>query len=298
MGDKMEERTYATGETVFAEGDPGDAMYVVAQGAVVILKTVDRASGAQRAVAVMERGDFLGEMALLEKSARSATARAQGEARLYRLGGADFDALFNHDSRFAPEILWRFITTMGARLRRTTAEMVALFDVGRALAEDLPAKELAGRLLKRVHASFNEEAVFGVFYLVNEFTGEWEPAAVLDKAPPAWGVERSGKDPVFRRMAETGGCVRSTDLRVDSAVPPEGRAGWPGTVSFLAAPIPGEKGPVGYMVFGHGSKVDRFTEEHRRLVAAVANLVAPAFENAAWREETRARRRLERSRHG
>jgi hypothetical protein len=63
----------------------------------------------------------------------------------------------------------------------------------------------------------------------------------------------------------------------------------------MAAPVMGMKGPVGYIVFGHGSRSDVFTSGHRQVVAGVSNLIAPAFENAAWRQEMESKRRLDRA---
>lgn len=61
-------------ERIFQEGDEGDAMYVVVEGRVMISKDIPGAG--EEALAFLERGDFFGEMALIDKQPRSADAKA------------------------------------------------------------------------------------------------------------------------------------------------------------------------------------------------------------------------------
>jgi len=64
-------------EVVFREGDPGDDMYVVLEGKVVISKYL--AGAGVEALAILERGEFFGEMALIDDMPRSADATAHEE---------------------------------------------------------------------------------------------------------------------------------------------------------------------------------------------------------------------------
>jgi CRP-like cAMP-binding protein len=68
------ERRLKAGEVLFREGDPGDAMYVVVEGRVRISKQIPGAG--EEALAFMERGDWFGEMALIDNQPRSAEATA------------------------------------------------------------------------------------------------------------------------------------------------------------------------------------------------------------------------------
>ncbi len=71
------------GATLFEEGDPGDAFFMVLRGEV-------EAFVGQRSVGVIGQGSFVGEMALLSAQPRSATVVAKGDVRLLRLGAEDF----------------------------------------------------------------------------------------------------------------------------------------------------------------------------------------------------------------
>jgi CRP/FNR family transcriptional regulator, cyclic AMP receptor protein len=62
------------GEIIFREGEPGDRMYVVLEGRVMISKHIPGAG--EEALAFVERGDYFGEMALIDKEPRSADAKA------------------------------------------------------------------------------------------------------------------------------------------------------------------------------------------------------------------------------
>lgn len=68
------EKKLEAGQAIFHEGDPGDAMYVVLEGRVMISKFIPGAG--EEALAFLERGDYFGEMALIDNDVRSADAKA------------------------------------------------------------------------------------------------------------------------------------------------------------------------------------------------------------------------------
>ncbi len=67
-------RRLAPNEVIFREGDPGDRMYLVVDGRVMISKDIPGAG--EEALAFLERGEILGEMALIDDAPRSADAKA------------------------------------------------------------------------------------------------------------------------------------------------------------------------------------------------------------------------------
>jgi CRP/FNR family cyclic AMP-dependent transcriptional regulator len=70
------ERRFAAGASLFQEGDEGSEMYIILEGRVVISKLIPGAG--EEALAILERGDFFGEMSLIDGEPRSADARAHG----------------------------------------------------------------------------------------------------------------------------------------------------------------------------------------------------------------------------
>ncbi len=61
------------GEVIFEEGDAGDEMFVIQSGTVEIVK---KRKGVEKPLATLEKGDFFGEMSILENLPRTAKARA------------------------------------------------------------------------------------------------------------------------------------------------------------------------------------------------------------------------------
>ena len=71
-----QEKRFERGQAIFHEGEPGDEMYVVLEGKVRISKHI--AGAGEEALSFLERGAFFGEMSLIERRPRSATAVAHG----------------------------------------------------------------------------------------------------------------------------------------------------------------------------------------------------------------------------
>ena len=100
------------GEYLFREGDLGTEMFIVQDGRIEIVKTVD---GEEHQLAVLEKGDFFGEMSVLEELPRTASARTLADSRLLQINGSTFDQML-HDN---PEIAVRMMRKLSSRLRRT-----------------------------------------------------------------------------------------------------------------------------------------------------------------------------------
>lgn len=112
-------RHYPRGAVLFEEGDPGSRMYVLREGRVRIAK---RVGGAEVTLALLGPGDFFGEMALLEKLPRSATATVIDDARLIEVDESTFESLVRRSS----EISVRLLRRLSARLREADRQIQAL----------------------------------------------------------------------------------------------------------------------------------------------------------------------------
>ena len=80
--DQAEAKTYADGELVVAEGEPGDALYIIVSGIASV--TADD-MGNEKKVAELTDGAFFGEMGVITRQPRSATVRARGELSALRI---------------------------------------------------------------------------------------------------------------------------------------------------------------------------------------------------------------------
>ncbi len=66
-------RVYKPGDVIFTEGDSGTEMYIIQKGKVRVSKSF---SGKPHVLAVLEKGDFFGEMAIVNQMSRTATITA------------------------------------------------------------------------------------------------------------------------------------------------------------------------------------------------------------------------------
>ena len=118
---------YSAGETIFSQGDLGTEMYIILEGEVHILKHIANES---HVLSRLEKGDFFGEMALLESAPRTADAIAQSDVKLLTINGARFDEMLRKN----PEIAVRIIRKYSKRLREANALLERL--VGRPVDAD------------------------------------------------------------------------------------------------------------------------------------------------------------------
>ncbi len=98
---------FKAGTTVFAEGTPGDMMYVVLEGELDVL------SGG-KFVEAARPGDVVGEMALIDAKARSATVVAKSDCRLVALNEKQFLVMVHKTPIFALLVM----RALAERLRR------------------------------------------------------------------------------------------------------------------------------------------------------------------------------------
>lgn len=93
---------YDDGACVFEEGDTGRDLYLIQSGAVQIKKNTPKG---QIEMAVFQKGDFFGDMALLQSLPRYASAYAKGKTKLLILKPAGFLMKIRRDPTFAFEML-------------------------------------------------------------------------------------------------------------------------------------------------------------------------------------------------
>jgi CRP-like cAMP-binding protein len=113
------ERVYADQEVIVREGDVTRDMFVIQSGRVRISKQVGTR---ELELATLERGDFFGEMSLLESLPRDATARALGRTELLVISAGALLVRMRRDPTFAFEMLHR----LSGRVRALNARLIEL----------------------------------------------------------------------------------------------------------------------------------------------------------------------------
>jgi CRP/FNR family transcriptional regulator, cyclic AMP receptor protein len=110
------EKRFAAGASLFQEGDEGSEMYVILEGRVMISKFIPGAG--EEALAILERGDFFGEMSLIDGEPRSADARAHGgPLTVLALDQGTVREILSMDSHAALEFLQLLCRLIANRLR-------------------------------------------------------------------------------------------------------------------------------------------------------------------------------------
>lgn len=110
----MHERHYLKDEVIFDELDEGQAIYFILAGKVAICHE----GLADQPIALLESGNFFGEMALLDDAPRSAQARAAENSTVVMLFRGDFLSLMHSHAPIASKIALQLARHLGARLRQ------------------------------------------------------------------------------------------------------------------------------------------------------------------------------------
>jgi CRP/FNR family transcriptional regulator, cyclic AMP receptor protein len=106
------ESAYKAGEVIFREGDSEDTMYFIKEGKVEISKKM---GDAEQVIAFLGQNDFFGEMALLSKSPRSASARAVKDTTVIAFNRKQFLILL----KTRGEIVLKIIEVLIQRLKES-----------------------------------------------------------------------------------------------------------------------------------------------------------------------------------
>lgn len=108
-------KTYEPGEVIIAEYEPGDCFYLIQSGRVQLVKCVN---GSKKNLDVLKPGEFFGEMAILDNSARSATCMAAGKVKCLEFNKENFELLITGNPQMALLLLKLFCKRIYDQKRR------------------------------------------------------------------------------------------------------------------------------------------------------------------------------------
>lgn len=112
-------RVYQPGELIVREGDVGETMFIIQEGEVRIHKRIrDR----ETTLAVLKAGDFFGEMAIIDREPRSASATAVNGAKILILS----KDIFESQIKTNPKIIMSILRKMSERLRAADRQIKTL----------------------------------------------------------------------------------------------------------------------------------------------------------------------------
>jgi len=139
----MAEVAVDKGSTIFAEGEPGNRMYVVLDGKVKL--GVTSSDGRENLLGVQGPGEMFGELSLFDPGPRTATATALTDCVIIGLGHTDLRAWLTG----RPEVALALLQALAQRLRRTEDAMADL------VFSDVPGR--VAKALLELGGKFGEE---------------------------------------------------------------------------------------------------------------------------------------------
>ncbi len=101
------------GQVLFREGDPGDRLYVIAEGKIKLGRT--SGDGRENLLAILGPGEMFGELSLFDPGPRNATATAVADTHLIGLGNEDLTTWLTG----RPDVARHLLRALARRLRRT-----------------------------------------------------------------------------------------------------------------------------------------------------------------------------------
>jgi CRP-like cAMP-binding protein len=148
--------SYKKGEKIFQEGELGTEMYIIHSGKVRIYKDID---GYDQTLSILEKGDFFGEMAVLEGLPRTASAEAEEDCVLIKINSANFISMIKANT----EIAIRIMRKLSLKLREATAQIEKLMHASTSIFSNYDAPNAVEEEKK--------EANKAIAYLVSTMTG-------------------------------------------------------------------------------------------------------------------------------
>ena len=157
LSQAVDQVTFEAGDTVFNENDKGDALYVVDSGSVRIWVLDEDVRPVT--LAELKPGEFFGELAVLDRGARSTNATAIVDSELHRLSSDDFQKfLLKH-----PDIAIDVICEIGARMRQTN--LLVSQRATRNINQEMEERSTIGQRIADRVASFGGSWTFIMIYV-------------------------------------------------------------------------------------------------------------------------------------
>jgi CRP/FNR family cyclic AMP-dependent transcriptional regulator len=115
------EQRFKFGQTIFKEGEPGNRLYLIADGEVRISRQIP--GSGEEALTVLKRGACFGEMSVFDRSERSTDAIANTDTTLITITRSDFEILLDFNRDIAFKVLWAVVRLLSSRLRVTNENL-------------------------------------------------------------------------------------------------------------------------------------------------------------------------------
>ncbi len=117
------EAVFKKDEVIFAEETPGDKMYIIRSGSVKVIKKV---KNTENTVAVLNKGDFFGEMAILDGAPRSAGTKAAMDTKVLVITQKNFEDFKEKFQGTSVKLMEILVKILSQRLREANKNTEAI----------------------------------------------------------------------------------------------------------------------------------------------------------------------------
>ncbi|MGA9406374.1 MAG: ATP-binding protein [Bacteroidota bacterium] len=290
----LKEETFSAGTVIFNENTRGGRLYLILDGKVKISKITKY--GMETSLAILGKGDFFGEMELIEDQSRSARTTAIEDTIVAGLSGQDFDNLIKSNH----VVTLNLLKSISKRLRSTDEIIVQeleksleisrmqveklnlLIDAAKTVNSTLDLDKLLDVILETAIKSISADR--GTLYLVDELKSEiWSKALrgseVIEIRLPI-GKGLSGY------VAKTGETINIPDAYNDPRFNPDvdKKSGFR-TNNMLCMPMQNRDGKIIGVFQMLNKKGGPFTTQDEEFINALSIHASIAIENARLAQE-------------
>ncbi|MFN0117218.1 MAG: cyclic nucleotide-binding domain-containing protein [Elusimicrobiota bacterium] len=284
LAEQMEEKVFPPEKIIIKEGEKTGCLFILLSGAVRVEKKTEK--GEQKVVARLENQEFFGEMALLNDETHSASVIVQEESRILILPRKVLIELMQKDPTSALTPVISLFAGVSSRLKRTTQELVLLFEVAKKLGGNLSIRQLLSQVGELVKSQMGEDisaAFYEWIYFNSEYTLIQKSGVLTDTCPPVIDPQNV---PLFQFLE--GDLISIPELSGGSKIFGFSQ----GHLILVRIGVSGR--PYGLMIF-HSALPHSFDSGEKQMLETLSAVLAPAFQTAEFKEEEAARLKLERS---
>jgi len=284
----ISEEHYKEDEIIFVEGSSADKFFIIEEGEVDIRKVINRKDNRFKLIAVLVNGEFFGEMAIFLGGKRSAEAVAKTDVTVATVNKKDLSALFGRSPKAAFKIMEFFSSVIMDRLKKTTTELVTVYEAGRLISAAKSIREISECVMGNVANSIKPEAA--LFAVWNKFNRDFE---IHDSRK--FNLEKFASfeinEPLVTWFMENREPFLSFDLKSDKRILLTKDSIYKGR-SMLAAPFFSQDVLLGFALFLDRKKKNAFSYEDMIILSAISGYVAVALDNLQYMQEAIDRARL------
>jgi CRP-like cAMP-binding protein len=280
----LREERFGQGEYIVREGDHAEAMYIIRSGEVEVRKAIRREPEKYKTLAILEKGDIFGEMAVFGEEFRSADVQARKDAILWKMDYIELFKILRGDPVGGIKILQVIITILVTRIKSLNRELTTLYELGQQLQQLNDIEDLT-RVVFELVMTHVEPAEVGLLAILNIFNEEFD---IYQSSETVRERHIDYKDPVAVWMFEN----RTPLIVKDKASDPRFKDTFYSGLSFIASPFLHEERLLGFILLSNLSYQNAFNYSHMILLSTVCAQVGARLNDLERKKEEILKQRL------